>query len=216
MLLPSLSKIDTNLCSDFSPRPNLQVKESLGWQFGTVPRCNQLERLLSSHVDGKVFYHLSHAPAEVGLTTDDMDEIERFFVVLYKRTSPLKKVNEARKQLFAHGNWKVENIPPTKEALHQHVKSAVFQAGYIWGQSQIANPEIPSPSDWGWVKSHDSGWCPFWTVMPEASKGCRELIKCMCKKQCSGNYKLYTANLPCTELCLCSGQCFQGEQIRND
>ena len=73
---------------------------------------------------GKVFHHLSHAPAEV--TTDDMDEIERFFVVLYKRTSPLKKVNEARKQLFAHGNRKVENIPPTKEALHQHVNRDSF------------------------------------------------------------------------------------------
>ena len=70
---------------------------------------------------GKVFYHLSHAPAEVA--NDYMDEIERFFVVLYKRTSSLKKVNEARKQLFAHGNRKVENIPPTKEALCQHVKS---------------------------------------------------------------------------------------------
>ena len=98
---------------------------------------------------GKLFYHLSHAPAEV--TNDHMDEIERFFVVLYKRTSPLKKVNEARKQLFAQGNRKVENIPPTKEALRQHVKRAVFQAGHIWGQSQIANPVIPSPADWGWV-----------------------------------------------------------------
>ena len=58
---------------------------------------------------GKVFYRLSHAPAEV--TNDDMDEIERFFVVLYKITSPLKKVNEARKQLFSHGN--------RKEALRQ-------------------------------------------------------------------------------------------------
>ena len=159
---------------------------------------------------GKVFYRLSHAPAEV--TNDDMDEIERFFVVLYKRTSPLKKVNEARKQLFAHGNRKVENIPPTKEALRQHVKRAVFQAGHIWGQSQIAKPEIPSPADWGWVKSEDNGWCPFWTVMPEASKECRELIKCMCKKRCAGNCKCFAANLPCTELCFCSGQCFQEEQ----
>ncbi|KAF3851981.1 hypothetical protein F7725_005336 [Dissostichus mawsoni] len=93
----------------------------------------------------------------------------------------------------------------------QHVKRAVFQAGHIWGQSQIANPELPSPADWGWAKNADDFWHPFWTVMPEASKGCRELIKCKCKKRCAGNCKCSAANLPCTELCSCSGQCFQDE-----
>ncbi|XP_063958716.1 uncharacterized protein LOC135154779 [Lytechinus pictus] len=107
---------------------------------------------------GEVFNRLSNAPFEV--TNDDMDTIERFFVVLYSRTSSLKKVNEARKQLFAQGNRQLENIPPTKEALRQHVKRAVYQAGHIWGQSQKANPELPSPADWGWTKD-DEGWHPF-------------------------------------------------------
>ena len=142
----------------------------------------------------EVFNHLSHAQAEV--TDDDMDNIERFFVLLYSRTSSLKKVNEARKQLFAQGNRQSENIPPTKEALRQHVKRAVFQAGNIWGQSQIANPELPSPADGGWAKNADDVWHPFWTVMPEASKGCRELIKCKCKKRCAGNCKCSGAILP--------------------
>ncbi|KAJ8051169.1 Histidine--tRNA ligase, cytoplasmic [Holothuria leucospilota] len=110
---------------------------------------------------GNVFSHLSHAPPEVA--TDDMDNIERFFVVLYRRTSSLKKVNEARKQLLTQGNRHLENIPPTKEALRQHVKRAVFQAGHIWGQFQIANPELPLPSDWGWEKNTDDVWHPFWT-----------------------------------------------------
>ena len=30
--------------------------------------------------------------------------------------------------------------------------------------------------------------------MPEATKGCRELIKFMCKKRCAGNSKCYVAN----------------------
>ena len=159
---------------------------------------------------GEVFSRLSNAPAEV--TNDGMDIIERFFIVLYSRTSSLKKVNEARKQLFAQGNRQLENIPPTKEALRQHVKRAVFQAGHIWGQSKKANPELPSPADWGWTKHGDDGWHPFWTVLPEVSKGCRELIKCKCKKRCAGNCKCSAANLPCTGLCVCSGQCFRDEQ----
>ena len=59
------------------------------------------------HVEfnAKLGESLQSSPAE--LTNDDTDEIE-MFVVLYSRTSPLKKVNEACKQLFAHGNRKLE------------------------------------------------------------------------------------------------------------
>ena len=46
----------------------------------------------------------------------------------------------------------MENIPPMKEALRKHVKRAAFQAGHIWGQSQIPKPKVPSPHEWGWVK----------------------------------------------------------------
>ena len=63
-----------------------------------------------------------------------MDTLERFVVLLYKRTSPLQKVNEARKILFACGNRQIENIPPTRAALFQHAKRALFQAGHIWGK----------------------------------------------------------------------------------
>ena len=61
------------------------------------------------------FSCLSNGPAE--LTDDDMDTMERFFVLLYNRTSSLKKINEARKQIIAKGNRQLENIPPTREAL---------------------------------------------------------------------------------------------------
>ena len=115
------------------------------------------------------FSRLSNAPAE--LTDDDMDTIKRFFVPLYNRTSSLKKVNEARKQMFAKGNRQLQHIPPTREALQQHAKRAVYQAGHIWGQSQTANPDMPSPAEWGW-KKNDDGWHPFWNVLPGASKGC--------------------------------------------
>ena len=80
------------------------------------------------------------------ISTEDMEEIERYVVLLYQRTSPLCQVNEARKQMFATGNRKIENIPRTKDALEQHVKRAAYQAGHIWGQSLIGLPQTPSPS----------------------------------------------------------------------
>ena len=92
-----------------------------------------------------VFRRLSNTPSEI--TEQDMAEIERFAVVLYKKTSPLSKVNKARKQLFSTGTRKIEKIPPTKAALQEHVKRAAYQAGHVWGQALIPNPVLPSPSD---------------------------------------------------------------------
>ena len=90
-----------------------------------------------------IFARLSQTPSEISST--DMDAIQRYVVLLYQRTSTLSQVNDARKQLFAFGNRKIENIPPTLHALEQHVKRAVYQAGHVWGQSLIAEPRLPSP-----------------------------------------------------------------------
>jgi len=148
---------------------------------------------------------LSHAPTQI--SPDEMEQIERYVVLLYQRTSALSRVNEARKQLFTH-NRKMVNIPPTLHALEQHVKRAVFQAGHIWGQSLIGEPNIPSPDLWGWERAKDdSAWTPCWTTLSEAAKGCQELLKCGCKKDCTKRCKCFKANLPCTQLCFCSGQC---------
>ena len=96
----------------------------------------------------------------------------------------------------------MENIPPTLDALEHHVKRAVYQAGHIWGQSLIGNPEIPSPASWGWEKvTNKSLWTPRWTTLPEASKACEELIKCMRKKSCSKRCSCVKASLKYTQLC---------------
>ena len=94
-----------------------------------------------------VFSRLARAPSQV--SPDDFNEIERYVVLLYQRTSSLSHVNGARKQLFAQ-NRNMENIPPTLHALEQHVKRAVYHAGHIWGQSLIGEPEVPSPDGREW------------------------------------------------------------------
>ena len=112
-----------------------------------------------------------------------------------------------KEKLFTQ-RYKMENIPPTLNALEQHVKRAVYQAGHIWGQALTGKPQVPSPGSWGWEKvTDDSLWTPCWTTLPEASKACEELIKCGCKKSCSQRCSCVKANLKCTELCFCSGQC---------
>ena len=76
-----------------------------------------------------LFCRLSQTPEKI--TEADMEELERFVVLLLSRTS----------------NRRLENIPPSKAALLQHVKRAPYQAGHVWGQALIANPSLPSPSN---------------------------------------------------------------------
>ena len=135
-----------------------------------------------------------------------MAVIERFVVLLYDRTSAIVEVNQARKDLFSKKARSLENIPPTRAALEQHTMRVVFQGAYIWGQVLLTQPVIPSPSAWGWEKDGTS-WKPKWTTLPQAKDTCYELIHCGCKKGCRGRCKCFKANLDCTGLCNCGGNC---------
>ena len=156
------------------------------------------------HLD-QVFARLSRTPNQI--SSEDLDQLQRFVVLLYKRTSHLSKVNDARKLMFTQ-NRRMDNIPPTLHALEQHVKRAAYQAGHIWGQAIIGNPELPPPNMWGWHRETDnSAWTPYWTTLQEAANACQELLKCGCKKSCSNRCKCIKANLQCTLLCTRLGQC---------
>ena len=172
--------------------------------FCGIGKKTAWEVWMTSDIFKSLFSRLSQSPSQI--SEDDVKSLERFVVLLYKRTSTLQNVNETRKRLFAFGNRQLENIPPTSSALLQHVKRAVFQAGHVWGQSLVANASVPSPSDWGWERIGDA-WTPKWSTLAEASKSCRELVKCACKSICRGRCKCYQSNLPCTQLCACGGQC---------
>ena len=86
--------------------------------------------------------------------------------------------------------------------------------GYVWSHSLIPDPHLPDVTNWGWKKLSENDISPVWTLLPEASKACRALFKCKCKKGCIRNCKCRKEyQLPCTELCWCRGQC--GKQTGN-
>ena len=115
------------------------------------------------------------------------------------------QVNDARMHLFKKKGRALEGIPPTQAALEQHIRRAVYQGGYIWGQSTVPMPTLPSPTEWGWMQV-DCELQPKWSTLPEASKSCYELVHCKCKKGCTSRCKCIKAALPCTPLCACDGQ----------
>ena len=134
--------------------------------------------------------------------TDNFQKLERLTVILYDKWSASFSVNETRKLLFCYESLSMEKLPPTQDALLQHVRRAVYQAG-IWTSSTNTQQALPSPRDYGWMKEPGtSTWVPVWMTIPEVSRACRELIKCCCKGACT-TCKCTKANLPCSLLCKC-------------
>ena len=72
---------------------------------------------------------LACVPTEI--PKHSMQAIENFFTLMYDRTSTCIEVNEARKKLFGK-KFLLQRIPPTCAALEQHVKGAVFHAGWSY------------------------------------------------------------------------------------
>ncbi|KAG7168460.1 hypothetical protein Hamer_G002523 [Homarus americanus] len=135
-----------------------------------------------------------------------LSTLERFIVLLYDRTSTCCDVNVVRKKLFSRKSRSLKHLPPTRAALEQHIKRAAYQAGHIWEQAAIAFVSLPSPCDWGWMKSGDE-LEPLWITLSEVSKSCHELISCGCRKHCGGKWRRQKAALKCTGLCACEGGC---------
>ena len=61
--------------------------------------------------------------------SEQFHEIERLTVILYDKTSASSSVNETRRNLFYQKNRAMDKLPPTNNALLQHTRRAVFQAG---------------------------------------------------------------------------------------
>ena len=129
---------------------------------------------------------------------------------MYEKNGSEQSVNKCRKDLFSKMSRRIENIPPTNATLLQHTKNANLQAGYVWAHSTVRTPYLPNPQDWGWTQHSDNSlWEPLRTDLSEASKACRELIKCRCKSSCrkGSQCSCARANLKCSPLCLCSWEC---------
>ena len=77
--------------------------------------------------------------------------LQRFTCLMYSSSSEHREVNMLRKDQFTIGNKRLENLPPTREALRQHVLRAAYRSGHVWGQPFEAEPVYPCPSKWSCV-----------------------------------------------------------------
>ncbi|KAJ8388905.1 hypothetical protein AAFF_G00126610 [Aldrovandia affinis] len=132
---------------------------------------------------------------------EDLKTLEKFVVMMYDRSSTAEGVDDARLDMFSRKQRPYEAIPPTRSALKQHVKRAAYQAGCIWSQSTVCQPETQTPANWGWTKKGDL-WQIVWTELTH----CRELPaadQVWMQVECCSRCKCYCFGLTCTALCSC-------------
>ena len=152
------------------------------------------------------FKELCQQPSDISETC--LELYERFVVLLYDRTSSCDRVDIAHKKIYSRKH-SIESIPSTQGALIQHIHCATYQAGYIWNQTLIPQPVLPSPDSWGWLPD-GVGCKPLWMTLPDAFSNCEEFKKCGCKTGCTTQWGTCVRDgLKCTVLCACDGECRQ-------
>ena len=78
----------------------------------------------------EVFLALSN-PVNSVLPENSISAMERVICLMYEKTAYISNVNDCRRMLLTKKVKTVGNKPPTRNALIQHVKRAVYQTGKI-------------------------------------------------------------------------------------
>ena len=76
----------------------------------------------------KYLHHSWHIQVKEKLQIRNIRILERFTRLLYCRTTAFECLNKCRRHLFIKQGRQVDTIPPTKDALLQRIKGAVYQA----------------------------------------------------------------------------------------
>ena len=63
--------------------------------------------------------------------------IKRLIVIMYDRGSSESSVSSERLVLFTQQIREIENIPPTQDALAQHVLRVGYEAGHVWAKQRL-------------------------------------------------------------------------------
>lgn len=155
---------------------------------------------------------LAEAMAALGddfAVTDSLQaRCRKFVCALYGATDKGDDLNGLRYRMFCDPNRAKEprQLPPSQDALQQHVQRANYQAA-IWKAALQAQPVQPSPLEHGWQDNGDGCLAVKWTETGIAPKEVLALVRCNCHTgHCSSRRcTCYKTSLPCTDVCGCAG-----------
>ena len=153
-----------------------------------------------------VFSVLSAKPST--LTIEQIDLIEKFVCYVYYDdvSSPIDQKRMKDFEHSTHNNLRL--IPPSRVGLIEHIKRAVYYAGWINYQC-VENVDLPDPCGWGWGLS-DGEYLPTWHTRPENDSTTAELVTMICScgtEKCTNCRCAKVTNFECLPFCKCQHRC---------
>ena len=135
-------------------------------------------------------------------TPEVRSQLERFVCLLY-RSKVHTNVNELRWFLYSNRAAEGESLPPTTSSLDLHIQRAHYIA-MVWRKAAESHQCLPSPTEYGWkFDEATSRFTPVLCLNPPAPAAIMNLLKCGCKRGCTGRCTCRRNNIPCTEVCGC-------------
>ena len=122
-----------------------------------------------------------------------------------------KSTTNVIEKLFCHlygmpEENEINDLPPTKDQLLQHVKRANYQS-FIWKRALHGNPDITSPVGNGWSLSGDVLEVVWMESLP-APESVLGLKTCDCRRlKCNASCQCKILSLECTDICKCHTNC---------
>ena len=175
--------------------------------FHAVTGCDTTSQFSghSKKTAWKVFLKHPSLIADLGkepLSEEYLTQAEKFVVLLYADRSKHTSVDDLRVELFRHKL--PEALPPTQDALKQHLLRAHLQA-FVWYQSCEAKPVTLSPDEYGWKLGEGEKPVPVWVT--QRATPCTDLVCCKCKTGCKRVTCTCVKNaLMCIKSCSCNGK----------
>ena len=116
------------------------------------------------------------------------------------------KINDINKLRYLHFLKLCENnlrrLPPTRDALRQHIFRAAYAAGWIWEKPLKHDIQVPSPTEWGWRLNNDRQLVPTWC--PSVLVELKDFVfTCCCKGTCT-RCKCMIKGTSCLPFCNCN------------
>jgi len=70
---------------------------------------------------------------DLQITEDQVTMLKHFTILLYNQNSSNIHIDEACQKLFTIEGWAIDTITPTRAALLQHIRRALYQGKHCWG-----------------------------------------------------------------------------------
>ena len=138
-------------------------------------------------------------------TEELFTECEKFVCHLYGLPT-CTSVNEVRYELFRIKCSEAQQMPPTQDALRQHVLRVNYQR-FVWKNALCSMQNLTSPHGHEWIVETDENGSHrhvCWMTQFPAPKALLELVSCKCNVGCTTQQcSCLRAALCCTDACGC-------------